>query len=163
MHPLHLLFSVPVGLYSTAWRIFACRGEPPKKSRPPVADLPVDAFGVRRYMRAILREDHVSHLEGVTPSVWQAMPCERVGGTAEVGHDLDYQGLTFVAPEGAARLLDTAFNITEASHLLFPILVVQAPPFEEKLYWLQLLLLVPGGTYFHLELSHTVHTRLRKD
>ena len=64
MHPLHLLFSVPVGLYSTAWRIFACRGEPPKKSRPPVVDLPVDAFGVRRYMRAILREDHVSHLEG---------------------------------------------------------------------------------------------------
>ena len=91
------------------------------------------------------------------------MPCERAGETAEGGRDLGYQGLTFVAPEGAARLLDTAFNITEASHLLFPILVVQAPPFEEKLYWLQLLFLVPGGFYFHLELSHAVHTRLRKD
>ena len=26
-----------------------------------------------------------------------------------------------------------------------------------------LLFLVPGGTYFHLELSHAVHTGLRKD
>ena len=27
----------------------------------------------------------------------------------------------------------------------------------------ELLFLVPGGTYFHLEPSHAVHTRLRKD
>ena len=26
-----------------------------------------------------------------------------------------------------------------------------------------ILFLVPSGTYFHLELSHAVHTRLRKD
>ena len=28
---------------------------------------------------------------------------------------------------------------------------------------MRILFLVPGGTYFHLELSHAVHTRLRKD
>ena len=26
-----------------------------------------------------------------------------------------------------------------------------------------ILFLVPGGTYFHLEPSHAVHTRIRKD
>ena len=60
-----------------------------------------------------------------------------MGGTAEVGHDLDYQWLTFVAPDGAARFLNNAFNITEAIHMLFLLLAVQSPPFEEKLDWLQ--------------------------
>ena len=44
-------------------------------------------------------------------------------------HNLACRGLTFVAPDGAARLLDTSRNMAEVSKLLFPLLVVQAPPF----------------------------------
>ena len=48
-----------------------------------------------------------------------------------------FQGITFVAPDGAARLLDTKFNIAESSQLIFPLLVGRALPFVEMLDWIQ--------------------------
>ena len=46
-------------------------------------------------------------------------------------------GLTSVAPDGAARLLDTYRTIAEVGQLLFPILVGWVPPFEETINWIQ--------------------------
>ena len=45
---LHSLLSVSVGLYSMARRLFACCGELPLEGFPPVVDLPMDTFLVRR-------------------------------------------------------------------------------------------------------------------
>ena len=98
----------------------------------------MDAFSVRRSVRAVPRADHISHLEGVSPSTCQATPFKREGGAAEGGRDLACRGLTFVTPDGAAsRLLDTSRNITEVGQLILPILVGRTPPFEETLDWLQ--------------------------
>ena len=68
VHLLNSLLSVLVGLYSTAQRLFAFHVELPSKDLPPMIELTVDAFGVRRSMRTFPMADHVSHLEGVTPS-----------------------------------------------------------------------------------------------
>ena len=84
----HSLFSVPAGLYSMAWRLFACHGDLPIEGLPPVVELPMDAFRVQRSIRTVPRADHVSHLEGVTPSVWQATPRKRVEKAAEGRRDL---------------------------------------------------------------------------
>ena len=65
------------------------------------------------------------------------MPYKRVGKAAEGGRDLSYQGITFVTPDGTSRLINTSRKIVEVGQLLFPILVGQAPPFEETLDWLQ--------------------------
>ena len=100
-------------------------------------ELPVDAFRVQHSVRAVLRADRVSHLEGVTPSIWKATPCEKVMKAAEGGHDLAFQGITFVAPDGAARLLETLCNIAEVSQMLLPLLAIRAPHFEETLDWIQ--------------------------
>ena len=99
----------------------------------------MDSFGVRRRsVHAVSRADHVSHLEGVTPSVWQATPCARVVKAAEGVNDLAYRrGITFITPYGAARLLDTSHNIAEVRQVLFPLLAGWAPPFEEALDWIQ--------------------------
>ena len=51
-------------------------------------ELLVDAFGVRLSVRAVPRSDHVSHLEGFTLSMWQAMPCERVVKASEEDRNL---------------------------------------------------------------------------
>ena len=72
VHILNLLFSVPVGPYSTARRIIACRGEPTSEGLPPLVDLPMEDIGVRRSVRAVQREEHISHLEGVTPFMWKS-------------------------------------------------------------------------------------------
>ena len=62
VHLLHLLFSVPVGLYYTAWGISACGGDMPCEGLLLVVDLPVYAFAVRRSVRAIPRVFHLSHM-----------------------------------------------------------------------------------------------------
>ena len=62
-------------------------------------------------MRAVPREDKISHMEGFSLSVWQATPCKRVGKAAEGGRDLAFQGLVFIALDGATRLLETSRNI----------------------------------------------------
>ena len=74
VHVLHSMLSVPVDIYSTARRLFACRGELPLEGLPPVVELPVDVLLVRRSVCAVLRDYHIIHLEGVSPSSWQATP-----------------------------------------------------------------------------------------
>ena len=60
-----------------------------------------------------------------------------MGKALEGGCDLACQGLTFVTLDGASRLINTYRNIAELFQLLFPILVVWAPPFKETIDWLQ--------------------------
>ena len=116
--------------------LFAFQVELPLEFLPPVVELPVEAFLVWRSVRAIPSAEHISHLEGASPSTWQATPCNRVGKAAEVGRDLACRGLTFVAPDGANCLLDASRNILEVGQLLFPIFFGQAPSFEDTLDWL---------------------------
>ena len=103
-----------------------------------MVDLPVETFRLRSFVRAIPRAYHTSHLEGVNPSMWQATTYERVVKADEGGHDLAFKGITLVASDGAARLLHTDCNISEARQLLFPLLAVPAPLFKETLDWLQI-------------------------
>ena len=48
----------------------------------------MEAFTVRRSMRAVPQDDQVIHLEGVAPNVWQSVTCERVGKLSSGGSDL---------------------------------------------------------------------------
>ena len=57
--------------------------------------------------------------------------------TEEGGHDLACQGITFVALDGAARLIDTSQH-SGVQHFFSHILIGQAPPFEETPDWLKL-------------------------
>ena len=98
MHLLHSLFSVPVDVHSTTRRLFACRGELPGAGLPLVLELPSEAFAVRRSMRAVSREDHISHLGGVSPPDWQT---KLLTGS----RDLACRGLTFVSPYCATWVL----------------------------------------------------------
>ena len=50
-----------------------------------MVELHVESFGVWRSMRTVPSVDHVSHLEGVTPSIWQATPCEKAVKLVEGG------------------------------------------------------------------------------
>ena len=88
MHRMHLLLSVLVGLYSAARWIFACLRELPEEGLPPVVELPFEAFVAWRYVRAIPWVYHVSHLEGVTPSVCQPTPCKRAVKLTDGGERL---------------------------------------------------------------------------
>ena len=66
---LHLLLSVPVGLYSTDRRLFTCLGKLLYKGLSPEVELHTEAFAAQRSVRAIPEDDHVIHLNGFTPSV----------------------------------------------------------------------------------------------
>ena len=55
---------------------------------------------------------------------------EEGGDTEREDGMLACLGLTYVAPDGADRLLETSRNIAEVGQLLFPILVSQAPSFK---------------------------------
>ena len=105
VHILQLLFSVSVGMHSTARCLFTCLVGMPDKGLPLVVEIPVESFAARRSVRAILQADHISHLEGVTPTVCQSMPCDRAGKILMEGRDLSCQTLIFVTPDGASRFL----------------------------------------------------------
>ena len=68
VHILHSMLSVPVNLYSMYQSLFAFRGELPLEGLSPVVEITMDAFLVRRSVRAVPRADNISHLEGVSPS-----------------------------------------------------------------------------------------------
>ena len=68
VHILHSMLSVPVNLYSMYQSLFAFWEELPLEGLPPVVELTMDAFLVRRSLRAAPRADNISHLEGVSPS-----------------------------------------------------------------------------------------------
>ena len=126
---LHSFLSIPVVLYSTDRRLFACLGDLPDRGLPPVVEIPMETFAVRRSVRAIPWADHVSHLEGVTPPVWQSMSCDLAGKLQEEGRGLSCQWMTYVSPDGASRLMDhPGINITAASQTLFPLMAGRAPP-----------------------------------
>ena len=138
VHLLHSLFSFLVGLYSAARQIFACLEELPDKSLPMVVELPVEDFPVQRSVNAVLREDHVSHLEGVISLVWQSMPCKRAVKLSYIGSNLLCQWPTFVPLDVAASLfLGTSLNIVEVVQTLSPLLSDWSPLFEEALNLLQ--------------------------
>ena len=146
MHIIHSFLSVQVGPYATEQRLLAFRVELPSEGLPPIADIPVAFLAVRRAVSAILREDHMVHVEGIPPSYWQTMPCKRAR-RKENGRDLACRGLTFLPPDAPARLLGAPRNIAEASQLLFPLLAGRVPPQEEALDWLQSgAYVVPGFT-----------------
>ena len=76
VHLLHSFLYVLVDLYSTTRSLFACQGELPNKGTPLVVELPIEVLAVRRYVCAVPRADHISHLGGVSPLDGQAMPFE---------------------------------------------------------------------------------------
>ena len=63
--------------YDPDQRLFGCRGELPAEGLPAITEIPVASFAALRAVSAMSREDHLVHLEGVPPSGWQVMPCER--------------------------------------------------------------------------------------
>ena len=73
---MHSIFSVRVNVYSAQLRMFACLGELPTKSLPPVVDIPDEAFVARRSVRAMPQVDHLTHLGGISPLDCQINPCE---------------------------------------------------------------------------------------
>ena len=68
---LQQLFSIPVCLYSMHWQLFACLGELPDEGLNTVVDITMEAFAVRRSVHAMTRDNHMGHLEGVTPPGWK--------------------------------------------------------------------------------------------
>ena len=54
-----------------------------KNSDNGIERLPLKLAGTQRSVCAVPRVDHARHLEGVTPSAWQATPCERAVKLAE--------------------------------------------------------------------------------
>ena len=53
VHLLHSLFSTPVRVYLTAQKLFAYLGNTPKDSPPPVVDILLEPFAVRRAVRTV--------------------------------------------------------------------------------------------------------------
>ena len=135
-HILHSLFSVPVGPYDPDRQLFGCRGELPTEGLPAITEVPVASFAALRAVSAVSREDHQVHLEGVPPSGWHMMPCERVNHK-EDGRSLSCWGLTFLPPDAAAPLFHLEGSVGEFSKELFPLLAGREPFFEEALDWLQ--------------------------
>ena len=64
------------------------------------------------------------------------MPCKRAGKNTGI-KDLYCRERTFLPLDGASCLLGLYVNISDASHLLFPLISSCAPPFYEALDCLQ--------------------------
>ena len=73
-HVLQSFFSVPVGPYDPEQRLFGCHGELPSEGLPMITEIPVASFAVRRFIGAVIREDHIVFVEGVSPSIWHTIP-----------------------------------------------------------------------------------------
>ena len=78
VHLLHLLFSVPVGVYYMQRRIFAFKGELIDPGTPLVLEIPVEAFLVWRATSAVPQGNYARKLRVVTLINWQSMTCEWV-------------------------------------------------------------------------------------
>ena len=84
------------------------------------------SFAALRAVSAVSREDHRVHLEGVPPSGWQTMPCERANHK-EDGQILCCRGLTFLSPDAAAPLFHLEGSVGEFSKELSPFWPVESP------------------------------------
>ena len=115
-----------------ARRVLDFSGELPTEGIPPMRDLPISSFFVQRAISAVLREDHIVHVEGIIPLIWQKMPYERAGGNTEI-QDYACQGLTILPPEGNPCRLGLDLNISEESRILFPLLASRLPPYDKAL------------------------------
>ena len=82
----------------------------------------MESFTIQSSVRAAPRADHMSHLEGVSLTIWKSTSCERAGKLSDGGHNLSCRGLNFVPPDGAYLLLENTKNITEAIQILSPLL-----------------------------------------
>ena len=71
---LQSFFSVPVGMYDPERRLFGCCGELPSEGLPMITEIPVASFAVRRFIGAVIQEDHIVLVEGVSPSIWHTIP-----------------------------------------------------------------------------------------
>ena len=71
--------------------------------------------------------DHVNHLEVISLTDWQTMPCERAGKTAGLEYlELAFRGLTFVPLDCVYWLLylekDGPLNVLSAPKGFFPVI-----------------------------------------
>ena len=80
---IHSLFSVLVGPYNTNWSFFGCRRELLSEGLPAITNILVAFFGALRAVNSVSLDDHRVHVEGVPPSGWQTMPCERATSKEE--------------------------------------------------------------------------------
>ena len=78
-------------------------------------------------------DDNQVHVEGVSPTQWQAMLCKREGKLQEDGRDLAFQGLTFVPLNGASRLLGRCLNITVEYLVILPSSASLSLPYNEAI------------------------------
>ena len=69
-----------------------------------MTEILVASFVVQSAVGVIQREYQIFHVEGISPSRWQAMPYERVGKNMESPY-LACRGINFFPPEGASCLL----------------------------------------------------------
>ena len=115
VHLLHSFLSLLVVPYTIDQRLLAFFEELPSEGLPPVTEIPVDAFLMRRVVRAIMRDNHHVHVEGVPPPCWQLMLCKRAGKLKEDTQYIAFWGLTFGPLNGVSCLLGRGAIITEAS------------------------------------------------
>ena len=105
---------------------------------PPVVDIPVDTFVVRRSIRTVSQEYRVSHLGVFPPLVFKKILCKRAEKLMPGGHDLACRGLAFVPPDSATHLLYRPdITIVDVSQAFFPLLSGWFTAFKEALDWLQ--------------------------
>ena len=67
---LHLFFSVLVAPYSKYRPLLDFSWVIPPEDLPPVTELPMAYFTIRRAICAVLREDHLVHFYGIPSSSW---------------------------------------------------------------------------------------------
>ena len=115
--------------------MFTFSGELPPERLPPGTEFPGASFTLWRAICAVLREDHLFHVEGILPSSWHITPCERAIKHT-ISKDLAFRGLIFFPLDGASCLLGLGTNVTEASRLLFSLLSSRVPPYDKVLEWL---------------------------
>ena len=64
---MQLLLSIPFGVWNNSQRLLCFLGDMAEAGIPPLVDIPVETFAVRRTVCAILRDNHRSHLGGPPP------------------------------------------------------------------------------------------------
>ena len=71
-----------------------------------MAEIPTEAFLLRRSIHVVPSADHVSNFEGFTLPVCQYMPCKKARKSQIESHDLYLKWRTFLPLEGIFRILD---------------------------------------------------------
>ena len=86
-----------------------------------MTDLPIASFAVWCAVCVVQREDHLFHVEGIPPPIWQPTPYEWAGKRTD-SRDLACQGIALFPPDSSLLRLGLGDNIAEASRLLLPLL-----------------------------------------